>query len=101
MPTWQWLPVNLDGASVAEVAALPRFHSVAELRGALAAFARDPAAFQPRPADVARAVERLFGAADGREGERIADRLRALLDGPARPQPPVPLGARAGEGVVT
>lgn len=79
IPTWQWLPVSLEGATIAEVARLPRFYSVAGLRDALTAFAGNPAAFAPAPQEVARAIDQLFGRADGLEAERIAERLCTLV----------------------
>jgi hypothetical protein len=80
IPTWQWLPVNLQGTSLTDVVPLRQFHSVKALRDALKVFVHSPDARQPREQDVARAIEQIFGRVDGLESERIADGLRALFD---------------------
>lgn len=78
VPTWQWLPLNIAGASLADVVPIPQFHTIADLRSALLALQRDAAAFALRESDVDAVVTRVLGAVDGGEADRIAARLCAL-----------------------
>jgi len=73
IPVWQWQPLSFNGSALAEVASVPRFRSVEELRQAIAAFREHPVKWMPN-ADMQRVVEeRLFYRKDGLAAQRIAE----------------------------
>jgi hypothetical protein len=85
IPTWQWRSMHLQGSTLAEIVPLPGFDAVADLRAAFADFQANPDRFRPAERDIDRAVSQIFGHADGREAQRMADRLHDLLAREERP----------------
>jgi hypothetical protein len=73
VPAWQWRPVSYDASALAEAADIPRFASVAALRGALAGF--KPGDGLPDDAARAKLVTDLFTKADGGAAGRVANSL--------------------------
>jgi hypothetical protein len=72
---WQWRPLTYDASALAEVAAIPRFASVPELRAALADFRPAPLTLEQRETITGSLFHRLDGGAAG----RIAEEIRAEL----------------------
>jgi len=69
---WQWVPTGFNGSALAEVAEIPRFRSVGELRAGLIQYVQNPVR-HPAPIEVRkRVLEQLFHSADGKAAYRIA-----------------------------
>jgi surface carbohydrate biosynthesis protein (TIGR04326 family) len=79
---WQWLPLGFNGSALAEVARIPRFGKVADLRNALQRFCIQPDEFLPDAETQRVVVERLFHRAEGCAGA-IADVVASMLPGAA------------------
>ncbi len=85
-PVWQWLPDGFNGSALAEVAAIPQFGTVDQLREALRQYQANPLAFLPDSESRQRAFERLFSPGDGQAASRMAHSMRAYLANQRRQQ---------------
>lgn len=72
---WQWLPDRFNGSALAEVGGIRTFGTIEELRRAFQAFGDRPSAVD---ADRSATIRELFGPADGREAQRIAQHALTL-----------------------
>jgi surface carbohydrate biosynthesis protein (TIGR04326 family) len=78
-PVWQWLPDGFNGSALAEVATIPQFASVEQLRETLRQYQANPRAFLTDPESRQRVFERLFYPGDGQAASRIAQSIMAYL----------------------
>jgi hypothetical protein len=83
VPTWRWLTFDTERSALPDTIGVPRFHSVAALRDALEAFARDPQGGRPDGQELDGVVRRMFGPSDGLEARRIVDEIWALARAPS------------------
>jgi len=70
---WQWKPLGFDGSALAEIAPIPRFGSVRELRHALQTFQANQSTFMPDEETQRMVLQKLFSPSDGGAANRIAD----------------------------
>lgn len=78
-PVLRWAPVTFDGSAVAEVADVPTFGTVVELRGALLRLTSPPPE-EPVGEDVTgELTHQLFGIPDGLAASRIADDIAGIV----------------------
>lgn len=83
-PCWQWLPLGFDGSALVEVTEIPRFSRVTELTEAFEGFLKEPERYVPTIEERQHVASELFGPADGKAAERIAESIGKLMTGNSR-----------------